>query len=133
MDDRTREVDAMTTRLIVGNGPQYSELYKGPVRDHPMGNATLPALPKGEIVTSVVRTVTVTVTSGPNAAKWLVDGLFGIYRNGGGETGGQPRWPVGPRPPGGHDTSPTAFAPTREADAAEGRLGHLRGQPQVPT
>src|SRR3989449_4785009 len=101
----------MTTRVIVGNGPQYSELYKGPVRDHPMGNATLPALPKGEIVTSVVRTVTVTVTSGPNAAKWLVDGLFGIYRNGGATTGGQLGWEGGPDPRGGPTLKPKVFFP----------------------
>src|SRR2546422_8885332 len=103
----------MTTRVIVGNGPRYSELYKGPVRDHPMGNATLPALPKGEIVTSVVRTVTVTVTSGPNAAKWLVDGLFGIYRNGGAPTGGQPGWQGVPSPRGGPNTKHTSFSASR--------------------
>src|SRR2546425_6265521 len=103
----------MTTRVIVGNGPRYSELYKGPVRDHPMGNATLPALPKGEIVTSVVRTVTVTVTSGPNAAKWLVDGLFGIYRNGGAPTGGQLGGEGRPNPPGGPTPNQTVFYPPR--------------------
>src|SRR2546427_7075220 len=132
MDDRTREVDAMTTRLIVGNGPQYSELYKGPVRDHPMGNATLPALPKGEIVTSVLRTVTVTVTSGPNAAKWLVDGLFGIYRNGGGPTGGQLVWQGVPLPPGRPTLNHTLFYPPGGSLAGLALFPHLGGENALP-
>ena len=122
----------MTTRLIVGNGPQYSELYKGPVRDHPMGNATLPALPKGEIVTSVVRTVTVTVTSGPNAAKWLVDGLFGIYRNGGATTGGQLVWQVVPIPRDGQSISQTFSYATGSSVAAEPFFANWGGKHDLP-